>query len=98
MLANNIMHDGMAVNFACDNVVADFMRSMVPHHQGAIDMCKILLKLGDPVDEALRLFCDGWSESWTSGSCTVCADYLHGIVGAQTSEILLQQVCSASFS
>eukprot|EP00966_Prymnesium_polylepis_P186579 4325120-Prymnesium_polylepis.1 len=66
------MHDGMAIEFGCtDTIEADFFRSMIPHHQGAIDACKILLKLGDPVDPSLRTLCEGWPGN-------AGADYLNG--------------------
>lgn len=48
--ANSRMHDKMAMQYSCDSLEADFLRGMIPHHQGAIDMCNILLKFGDPVD------------------------------------------------
>merc|ERR1711998_582668 len=41
--ATNIkMHHGMAINFTGD-VRIDFVRGMIPHHQGAVDMCKVLV-------------------------------------------------------
>ncbi|MDL2402773.1 CopM family metallochaperone [Rhizobium mayense] len=42
------MHKDMTINYSGD-ADADFARSMIPHHQGAIDMAKIELKYGkDP--------------------------------------------------
>jgi uncharacterized protein (DUF305 family) len=49
--ANVRMHDGMAV-VPSDDVDRDFMRMMIPHHQGAIDMALVLLKYGH--DERLK--------------------------------------------
>ena len=42
---NARMHDGMAV-VPSDDVDRDFIRMMIPHHQGAIDMALVLLKYG----------------------------------------------------
>lgn len=42
------MHKDMAIEFSGD-ADADFARAMIPHHQGAIDMAKIVLQYGkDP--------------------------------------------------
>jgi uncharacterized protein (DUF305 family) len=46
--ANAAMHDAMAIDFT-GNPDADFVRSMIPHHQGAVDMAKVELQYGkDP--------------------------------------------------
>ncbi|MFN3363154.1 MAG: DUF305 domain-containing protein [Allorhizobium sp.] len=46
--ANAKMHQDMAVPLTGDADV-DFVRGMIPHHQGAIDMAKIVLEHGkDP--------------------------------------------------
>lgn len=45
---NAQMHKSMSIEFTGDADV-DFVRGMIPHHQGAIDMAKIVLKFGkDP--------------------------------------------------
>jgi uncharacterized protein (DUF305 family) len=41
--ANMKMHRGMALNFTGDPSV-DFVRGMIPHHEGATDMCDVLVK------------------------------------------------------
>ena len=46
--ANMKMHEGMNLKFSNDADV-DFIRGMIPHHQGAIDMAKVVLEHGkDP--------------------------------------------------
>ena len=46
--ANMKMHKNMTMEFT-GNADVDFIRGMVPHHQGAIDMAEIELKYGkDP--------------------------------------------------
>jgi uncharacterized protein (DUF305 family) len=48
MAANDKMHKDMAVKYS-GNADVDFVRSMIPHHQGAIDMAKVELQFGkDP--------------------------------------------------
>jgi uncharacterized protein (DUF305 family) len=45
---NEKMHRDMAIEFSGD-ADADFVRGMIPHHQGAIDMAKIVIAFGkDP--------------------------------------------------
>ena len=38
---NMAMHHGMAIDFTCDPEV-DFVRGMIPHHRGAVEMCNIV--------------------------------------------------------
>lgn len=45
------MHQGMDIEYTGD-VDTDFVRGMIPHHQGAVDMAKVELKYGQ--DEHLR--------------------------------------------
>ncbi len=42
---NDKMHKDMAIQFSGDADV-DFVRGMIPHHQGAIDMAKVVLAHG----------------------------------------------------
>lgn len=49
--ANVTMHKDMDIRFTNDADV-DFVRGMIPHHQGAIDMAKIVLEHGK--DEQTR--------------------------------------------
>ena len=45
---NQKMHEGMNITFS-GNADADFVNGMVPHHQGAVDMAKVVLAFGkDP--------------------------------------------------
>lgn len=48
MEANARMHEGMAIAYT-GNADVDFIRGMIPHHQGAVEMAKIVLEHGkDP--------------------------------------------------
>ena len=48
MQANAAMHEGMAIAFTGDADI-DFIRGMIAHHQGAVDMARIVLEHGkDP--------------------------------------------------
>ncbi|NBE09027.1 CopM family metallochaperone [Paragemmobacter ruber] len=44
--ANDRMHAGMGIAFTGDADV-DFVRGMIAHHQGAIDMARVVLEHGD---------------------------------------------------
>jgi uncharacterized protein (DUF305 family) len=46
--ANKKMHEGMDIAFT-GNADVDFVKGMIPHHQGAIDMAKVVVAHGkDP--------------------------------------------------
>ena len=54
--ANMAMHEGMMIAYT-DNPDLDFARSMIAHHQGAIDMAKIELEHGK--DDEIRKLAEG---------------------------------------
>ena len=48
MQANDAMHRDMAIDFT-GNADIDFLLGMIPHHQGAVDMARVVLEHGtDP--------------------------------------------------
>ncbi len=49
--ANEKMHGGMSIPFS-GNADVDFVKGMIPHHQGAVEMAKIVLEHGK--DPALK--------------------------------------------
>ncbi|KRB49853.1 hypothetical protein ASE04_14705 [Rhizobium sp. Root708] len=54
--ANDKMHKDMMVDYS-GNADVDFVRGMIPHHQGAIDMAKVELKYGK--DPEIRKLAEG---------------------------------------
>ena len=49
MAANERMHRDMAIAFASDADV-DLVRGMIPHHQGAIDMARVVVEHGSDTE------------------------------------------------
>jgi len=54
--AGMTMHTGMAIEFTCDPAL-DFVRGMIPHHEGALEMCKKLSAALTSIDAGLAHFC-----------------------------------------
>ncbi|MCU0905518.1 MAG: DUF305 domain-containing protein [Tabrizicola sp.] len=75
MDANDRMHKGMAIEFT-GNADVDFIRGMIPHHQGAVEMAKIVLEHGkDPevrkLAEAIIAAQEAeikWMEEWLAAN------------------------------
>jgi Domain of unknown function (DUF305) len=53
---NAKMHDAMNITFT-GNADVDFVKGMIPHHQGAIDMAKTVIAFGK--DPAVRQLAEG---------------------------------------
>merc|ERR1711988_525135 len=53
---NMAMHTAMAISFECD-VEVDFVRGMIPHHEGAVKMCEILREHTTELDTFLDDLC-----------------------------------------
>jgi uncharacterized protein (DUF305 family) len=71
MEANARMHETMAIDYT-GNTDVDFVRGMIPHHQGAVEMAKIVLEHGK--DPEVRKLAEGiiaaqeaeiaWMQDW----------------------------------
>ena len=53
---NAQMHHAMAITFSGDTDI-DFVKGMIPHHQGAIDMAKVVIGFGK--DPEIRKLAEG---------------------------------------
>lgn len=73
--ANHVMHKGMAVEYNCVLPEVDFVRGMIPHHQGGVDMCSVILS-ANTADSVLTALCENitkvqnaeimWMSEWLS--------------------------------
>lgn len=71
MEANARMHEAMAIEYT-GNADVDFIKGMIPHHQGAVEMAKIVLEHGE--DPEVRKLAEGiiaaqeaeiqWMQDW----------------------------------
>jgi uncharacterized protein (DUF305 family) len=86
---NYKMHDAMAIDVSCEHAV-DFVRGMLPHHEGAIGMCDVLTNTSTS-DAYLIELCDNitlnqyaeiaWMHEWMDSRgypvfapCTECEE------------------------
>jgi uncharacterized protein (DUF305 family) len=53
--ASDAMHRGMAIEYT-GNADIDFIRGMIPHHQGAVDAARVVLEHG--TDPEVRTFAE----------------------------------------
>jgi uncharacterized protein (DUF305 family) len=56
MAASDAMHTDMAITYT-GNADIDFIRGMIPHHQGAVDAARVVLEHGS--DPEVRAFAEG---------------------------------------
>ena len=70
--ANLAMHSGMDIEYT-GNPDVDFAKGMIPHHQGAIDMAKIVLQYGK--DAEIRKLAEGVVTA-QEGEITFMKDWL----------------------
>ncbi len=75
MAANEKMHADMAIPLT-GNADVDFIRGMIPHHQGAVDMARVVLEHGK--DPEIRKLAEGviaaqeaeiaWMQDWLAAN------------------------------